>query len=685
MKWLPPALAIASVGCAAVAPCPPLRVAPRAVPMTDFKACAPFGPERGPSVIRYRAWSTDSVRQPDRVITGPHTALCEPSAIARGPGGEIYVLNHAPSHSWRAPGQTPSASAWSSWITVYDSSASGDAVPLRTLRIHSTGLSHPTSLAVDRDGALFVTSEVNWLQDSGSVAVFDARADGDVAPLRLLAGPTTGLRRPRGLAVDHRGYVYVFNVEDRRLADSVLVFAPEVAGDTGPCRVLGGELTGSSYPVAVAVDRRSHLYVASVVHRKMEPRNFVRVFDAAAPGTPPLRLLVGSEERMNDGMYQPHRLAIGVGDSLYVRSVTNLSVYGPTDTLGPGRTFFYRAPDHFALDRHDTLYAWSGDTVKVYPPGYTGAEDVVRVLHVPLRTPRGVAGLAVDSRGWLYLVDSAASRILAFAPGASGAVLPARTIAGWRTRLSHPTAIAVDDHDRVYVTSGIRIETGGAIRVYRPGARGEEEPVRILRGPQTGLAGPAAIAFGRDREMYVSQAAGDSSGLVMTHRRGAAGIDSAVARLTGPRTGLRAPTAVAFGPRDTMYVLNPVARSICSIFGFGKPTQPATVTVYAPNAKGDVLPIRSLAVTGGSLAQQPFADGIAELGLAVDSVGRVQVWHPGGSFIYPPGAEGIAAPDHTIKEVAPAETELAAVEVGDGWVYEVRVPPRMSGGSCRGF
>lgn len=680
MKWLPPALAVASVGCAAAPPCPPLRVAPppSAALMTDFEKCNQRGPGEDPSVIRYRAWSTDSVRHPDRIIAGPHTALCESSAIARGPRGEIYVLNHLPNTATRVPGQTPSTTEWTSWVTVHDSSASGDATPLRTLRIHTTGLSHPTSIAVDRDGALYVASEVSYSQDSGSVAVFDPHADGAVAPLRLLAGPATGLERPKGLAVDPRGFLFVINGVDRRLADTVRVFAPDAAGDTGPCRVLGGELTGSSHPEAVAVDRRSTVYLASRVMKDVKPRDFVRLFDADVSGAPPLRKLVGSGDWMFDGMYQPHRLAIGVGDSLYVRSIRSLSVYGPTDTLRPSRTFFHQAPEHFALDPHDTLYAWWGDTVKVYPPGYTGAEEVVRVLRVPLKSPGTAAALAIDGRGWLYLADSVGSRILAFAPGASGDVQPARTIAGWPSRLSHPTAIAVDDDDRVYVTNDRRIERGAAIRVYRPGAQGEEEPVRILRGPQTGLAGRAAMDFGREGEMYVSQAAGDSSGLVMTHRRGAGGIDSAIARLTGPRTGLRRPNAVAFGPGETMYVLNPVPRSMGCHGAHWDPTQPSTVTVYPPNAKGNVEPIRSLAMTGGDLTRQPIGHGFTEFEIAVDSSGRIQVWVPWGAMIYPPGAEGIVAPSHMIKEGPPAREFRTAVEAGeDGWVYEVRVPRRL--------
>jgi len=360
----------------------------------DFLQCNGRGPGEPLSVIRYRAWTTDTVRQPDRVIAGPRTGLCESSAIARGPRGEIYVLNHMPMTSTRVPGQTPLASVWSSWVTVYDSSASGDAAPLRTLRIHTIGLSHPTNIAVDRDGELYVTSEVNWYQDTGSA-------------------------------------------------------------------------------------------------------------------------------------------------------------------------------------------------------------------------------------------------------------------------------------------TEMRTDRGGAIRVYRRGAQGEEQPVRIIQGRQTGLAGPAAIAFGREGQMYVSQSAGDSSGLVATFRRGAAGTDSPSARLSGPRTGLRRPTSVAFGPGDTLYVLNPAPAGLQCHGRHGTP-QPSTVTVYAPDAKGNVEPVRTLAVTQGGFNGRPIFSPVADFDLAVDASGRIQVWHPSGSVIYPPGAEGAAVPSHRIKDEPPAREFRAAVDAGDdGWVYELRVPRRL--------
>src|SRR5262245_47066080 len=120
------ALFAALIGCATPPPCAPVRVAPAPITKTDYDECS------GPSaVVRYARETSDTLLRADRVIKGPHTALCLPSAIAVGPSGELYVLNHAP---WRSS-VAPNTERWMSWVTVYDSSASEDAVPVRTLHL----------------------------------------------------------------------------------------------------------------------------------------------------------------------------------------------------------------------------------------------------------------------------------------------------------------------------------------------------------------------------------------------------------------------------------------------------------------------------------------------------------------------------------------------------------------------
>ncbi len=697
------ALAGSLVTCAAAPPCTPLRTAPRLAPL-DFKSCGPVTDfiNGVPSVVRYAAWTTDSVRRPDLTIAGPHTSLCDPVAVARGPRGEVYVLNHAP-RPWYVIGRVAPkpGTYWVNWVTVYDPAARGDAAPIRTLHIPTDGFSDPTSLAVDRDGYLYIGSGMSHPFDAGSVTVFAANAEGNVAPVRVLSGPTSGVREPTALAVDRRGQVYVLNADGVEYVtpvkgelpevffndlgangkwprpasdDTVRIFGPDAAGDTGPCRML----TTAAGPVALAVDGEGRLYLAS---ERSESRT-IRVYDAEATGQiAPLHLITLAPRQIWDDMQRPKRLVLGRGDSLYVRSRHNLSVFAPGDTHTLSRTFFKDAPELFALDRHDTLYSVSKNEVAVYPPGYSGGFPPVRTLGGPSTGIRNVSAVAVDRRGHLYVAIQDSSLIRVFAPGAIGDQAPIRTIAGRRTRLAKPTSIALDEDDRLYVANGPLPGDGGAVRVYAPGASGDDRPLRVLMGWQGKRMAPGAIAFDSGREMYLSHPGADGGGQVTVFRREASEDEAPLRSLRGPQTGLRGPTSLAFDTAGSLYVLNPVATANPCQFsirwpsgGGGTPVSP-TVTVYSPGARGDVAPARTIVL--GPPEKPVGATG--HRGLAVGATGAVQVWSSGGAAVYPAGVEGSVEPSRTIVEPPAGRTEATGVWAGkDGWLYETYKPTRLS-------
>lgn len=303
----------------------------------------------------------------------------------------------------------------------------------------------------------------------GSITVFAPGADGNVAPQRVLKGRSLGTRVPGRLAVDASGYLYTTG-DPRAGDDTIRVFAPDADGGAGPVRVVAGPGTGVENPTGLAIDGGGRLYVG-VYHSDSAPRRYGIAVHAAGAGgdATPLRRIRGEGHPFN-GMAGPDRLAIGRGDSLYVRSSGYLAVYAPgargaTEparliyTKVPGRQFgrIY-APNLFALDAHDTLYALSGDTVVVLPPGYTGTGPPVRAIAGPRTGIRDVTDMTVDGHGSLYVAmrgpkwDSSLVRI--YAPGASGDALPARTISGGRTRLSMPKHLAVDRDGRLYVANG---------------------------------------------------------------------------------------------------------------------------------------------------------------------------------------------------------------------------------------
>jgi hypothetical protein len=271
------------------------------------------------------------------------------------------------------------------------------------------------------------------------------------------------------MAVDRRGYLYVTGEPGKGGDDTVRVFAPDAEGNAVPVRVLAGPRSGMSAPSGLALDRRGRLYVGHHLRKSRAETAGITVYEDEASGdAAPIRELFGGGHRY-DELGAPDRLAVGRGDSLYVRTIAALAVYAPSAggmteparhivRITPGPQYArLSSPNLFVLDPHDSLYAVAGDTIEVYQPGYSGAEQPVRRIAGPRTGLRDVKDMAMDSRGWLYVLmpgprwDAALVRV--YAAGATGDVAPARTIAGGRTRLSMPTNLAVDRRGQVYVAN----------------------------------------------------------------------------------------------------------------------------------------------------------------------------------------------------------------------------------------
>jgi hypothetical protein len=80
-------------------------------------------------------------------------------------------------------------------VTVYPAGATGDVAPIRKISGPSTGLAFPTGIGFDRAGRLFVSNYVGQ-----SITVYAPGASDDVAPIRTVNGSATGLNRPGWLS-----------------------------------------------------------------------------------------------------------------------------------------------------------------------------------------------------------------------------------------------------------------------------------------------------------------------------------------------------------------------------------------------------------------------------------------------------------------------------------------------------
>ncbi len=185
---------------------------------------------------------------PVRLLQGPKTRMADPHGIAVDPKTDlIYVTNWGTVNERQAGG--PPRFGHALWpigrnnnipgtgrfeppsITVFRKDASGDVAPLRVIQGPKTGLDWPTSIAVHPDrGELFVANDT-----ADTVTVYRTTDNGDVAPIRVLKGPKSMIKNPTGVALDLvHNELWVANFGSH----SATVFPVDAAGDPSPKRVI---------------------------------------------------------------------------------------------------------------------------------------------------------------------------------------------------------------------------------------------------------------------------------------------------------------------------------------------------------------------------------------------------------------------------------------------------------------
>lgn len=143
-------------------------------------------------------------------------------------------------------------------ITVYSPHPNGDIAPIRIIGGPTTQITNPTALAFDSGGDLYVANYIFFDVSGGSILEFAPGASGDVAPIRVISGPDTGVDRPYGLTIDSCGTIYEsnrFEADSSNLyaQGSIEVFAPGASGDAKPVRIISGSITGLNQPEGISL------------------------------------------------------------------------------------------------------------------------------------------------------------------------------------------------------------------------------------------------------------------------------------------------------------------------------------------------------------------------------------------------------------------------------------------------
>jgi hypothetical protein len=244
----------------------------------------------------------------------------------------------------------------------------------------------------------------------------------------------------------------------------------------------------------------------------------------------------------------------------------------PAQQRSPTAHIIYAA-NNFPATASVTEYSFdaNGD---VAPTATIGGPDTGLLM--------GVAGLSVDSNGYLYAatsgVNGTPNAIVVYSPGANGDAPPVRTL----TALSHggvwSVATAEDAAGDLWVAN-LSIP---ALEEFAPNASGDAQPIRTISGANTGLIKPLGIALSSRGDVWVADLYADE---VMRFGPGQKGNVAPKQVIAGPLTGLMRPVGVALGP-GTIWVADV---SFIPVVG---------VREFSSSVNGDELPLRVIRLNG---------------------------------------------------------------------------------------
>jgi sugar lactone lactonase YvrE len=467
-------------------------------------------------------------------------------------------------------------------------------------------------------------------QTGQSISVYAPGSQGDMPPVRRIAGPHTQLMYPRGIAVDPAGDLFVAT------AVSVLEYAAGANGDAQPTAVIkdtGGPFSVNSSdfdPNGIAVDTAGHLLVADLISGVIE---YARV----------------------NGTWSIESRITGLVDPSYV-------AFSPQGQL-------------VVLDR--TL-----DTAKVYPPGASG--NVTPSASIVFgRGSSGFRGMATDPTGDVIVVNPGHDSLLrggAAALGSAASGLPLAVMA--------PAAIAVDASGREVVAT-----SADEVRTFAAGASGSATPLGVLSGPATGLDAPISVAVSPPQLAISTTSLPDAAvgqpyatsltagGATPPYLWSSPSLPPGLA--LNPLTGQLSGTPTRSGPFKVTVTAtdstkpNPPSATVTLFLTI---TPPIVRSVYVTDGARGTLSDFPLDLTGNITPLSTFgqANGLlAPAGVAIDASGRAYVANSQSNAIteLAPSAGPGATPDRTISGAHTGLLSPDAITLGpDGQLYVANAP-----------
>ena len=588
-----------------------------------------------------------SNQPPTSTLAGAATGLNQPSQIATGTTGVLYVANRAGNS-----------------VTEYAAGATGNTAPLRTIAGALTGLASPAGIAVDKTGRVYVANAT-----ANTITEYAAGASGNVAPTAILSGATTALATPVWLELDSAANLFVVN----QTGNAVTEFRAGATGNTAPIVTLAGANTKLAAPHAVALSSFDDLVVANT-----NPDGLTVYLAGAHGNVAPAKTIATTGTLATTGVTTPAGLALTSTGTVLVtgQASNNVVVFGGSPAGNAGALTGLNRPTGLLLNQPLALVG-----LEALFPQLTVGQPYSEHSLAYGGTPPYVWSIASGTLPAGLTLNTATGAISGTptAPGSATVVLrvtdsatPAASLTNTRTYTVFPAVVPA-----VFVANG----ANSFINSFALASAGNVGPLATL-GPGVGINAPSALAFDGFGNLFVANYGAGT----LTEYRGAR-----VAQPIGTDTGLTTPAGIAVGPHvaasqqaaNTVseYSYDPVTGFLAGVGHLGDITgfrtqlsAPAgvlytggllwvadegsdTLTAYTPGTYGNVAPVRT--ITGPST-------GLAHpLGLAVDAAGDLYVSNQFGPSVtvFAPTANGDAAPIRTITGTATTLSGPAGIDL----------------------
>jgi hypothetical protein len=329
------------------------------------------------------------------------------AVVALAVGG---VANAAPRSLFVANFNSPGSNGGS--IESFALGATGNVAPLTYIGGDASGLTNPSTVAVDAAGEAFTIA--GTFSGSPAIAVYAAGATGNVPPARVItdANPSHFIFN---VAADAAGYAYALYETTDGKQNGIDVFAPGASGVSTPVRTISGKralLDPISTIVEIAVDANGDLWW--FCDGEVNTERLVEYAPGASGNAKPVRDIEGS-------------LA-------FPQVVLGFAV----DERG---TVF--AGGGISIARCRTCRTGKGESVEVFAPGQSGNVRPAREMRadcLPNCTPVAIASNRLFFVAEIGLTTPA---ILAYDTRGRGVLHPVQTIEGAATGLDDPLFAAV--------------------------------------------------------------------------------------------------------------------------------------------------------------------------------------------------------------------------------------------------